>query len=583
MSDTVIIGDREYHIVHTLSQNSCYSVYIARIGNEHVVLKVMSDELRQNKNSVEIFKSSALAMMTTAEDPASQGLVKVLLLQETDTDLYIVMEYIQGVTFDKLIPNIDITANATDLDELADFIYDRLDYLRSKRLIATPPDPSNIIITDNGDPIMFNFASSIVQENLSGEATEYEDVEIVREFMNNIKENISQCKKEQLAEEEPTTEQEEPKQEKNKRRYPFRFLWIFVFVVIIILILLCSNAYLYLKASFKYDHLTTKEGVHFVDLKGKKGLLDSCYNTVFNADFDDIVFLNDTLVMLTRDQKKALALLTGKVLTSFLYDQIFLNEEGILWVEKDLKSLQINPQTGRYIYRDSDYIPFQEVDLYGYRNIFGDILIKPVYSVANKFKNGYAVVGQGDKLGLIDSNGNIQVPIKYQNIIISKFNTISAKQNNKWGIVSFYGVEVTSFIYDSINWLTDMRAKVYIDGSSQIINNNGKYEYRDEDLLIYRDLNKGSYSQIGFCDKFGNIVVSAKYYKAHRFQEGRAVVVNYGFIMDDYGYIDYAGCEVIPLKFSEAEDFYNGRAEVCESELFSSTTYDIDINGNKID
>lgn len=57
-----------------------------------------------------------------------------------------------------------------------------------------------------------------------------------------------------------------------------------------------------------------------------------------------------------------------------------------------------------------DLLPFQKNGQWGYQAPQGTELIKPQYPFAKKFKNQYAIVGQQNRIGVIDIKNHL---IKY--------------------------------------------------------------------------------------------------------------------------------------------------------------------------
>lgn len=59
-------------------------------------------------------------------------------------------------------------------------------------------------------------------------------------------------------------------------------------------------------------------------------------------------------------------------------------------------------------------IPFKENELWGYKDIDGNVKITPQFKRAGKFSEGLAVVKRDDKFGYINTEGNVVIPCKYE-------------------------------------------------------------------------------------------------------------------------------------------------------------------------
>lgn len=128
-----------------------------------------------------------------------------------------------------------------------------------------------------------------------------------------------------------------------------------------------------------------------------------------------------------------------------------------------------------------------------------------------------AIIHQENKQGLIDKNGTLRAPIKYDDIIFR--HDISVVQvGDKYGFIhTKTGKEVTPIHFEDVGFL--------------------------EDNLINVKLN----SNWGYIDATGKTVIPFKYGSAYRFEHGLALVSNHGYVKEDtyrVGLIDKNGKEV---------------------------------------
>lgn len=155
--------------------------------------------------------------------------------------------------------------------------------------------------------------------------------------------------------------------------------------------------------------------------------------------------------------------------------------------------------------------------IYGYINRKGKFILKPKYQIANDF---------------------------------NRFNIAIVQENNLTGAINPKGQYVIKPIYDNINSFKEGRATYILNGT------------------------------MGVMDEKGNIITSKPYNYVGDYKESRAMI---GILNSTssytYGYIDRFGNEIIPPKFSQANDFIDGVALV---KIKDKKYALIDLDGNII-
>lgn len=162
---------------------------------------------------------------------------------------------------------------------------------------------------------------------------------------------------------------------------------------------------------------------------------------------------------------------------------------------------------------------------YGYKDQNGKIIIEPKYDNARHFSDGVAAVSLGG-------------PTK------STVDNLNPIMRGKLIFIDKTGKEVLSF-----------PAYPLIDANSEDLYNIDDFS---EDLAAFEKKGKG------YLDKTGKIIIPVRpYHHADKFSDGLARVSKIekgkGF---SFGFIDKKGNEVIPLKYSNAEKFFEGLAAV---------------------
>lgn len=136
----------------------------------------------------------------------------------------------------------------------------------------------------------------------------------------------------------------------------------------------------------------------------------------------------------------------------------------------------------------------------GFLNLQGDEIIPCIYDEIGLFSHGRAFVRKGDSCGIIDTLGNIILPLQYQ----------------------------------------DRTPK------------GMKYVYYDSLALVEQN------GRLGFVDLQGNLAIPFYFQEAYNFSEGLAAVRKDGF----WGYVDTHGDIFLPFIFDIASPFRYGRADV---------------------
>lgn len=112
---------------------------------------------------------------------------------------------------------------------------------------------------------------------------------------------------------------------------------------------------------------------------------------------------------------------------------------------------------------------------FGYVNDSGDVIIPFIYTSAQNFKYGKAIVSSGRYSGIIDVEGHTIIPFVYTGFNPSyDYNVIAAANEfSKWGLISLDNRKLSDFIYDYIFEFENGIAPVVQNGSYGVINSNG--------------------------------------------------------------------------------------------------------------
>jgi hypothetical protein len=230
-------------------------------------------------------------------------------------------------------------------------------------------------------------------------------------------------------------------------------------------------------------------------------------------------------------------------------------------------------------------IPFREGSIWGYVDSVKNVIIKPQYQYAQRFKGTYAVVRNNNLSAIIDKNNQIIIPFKYQfleylgqdkfafgdrakyfgeyligvrnandqTIVQPVYNHITLINNTfavtknvetvigksegnnvrsvnpRNGLLNINGQEIIACKYDFINWVSDSLIVLSIDNNQALFSSSGRQLTHFKYMVIgnFQDgLSKMRVGNLfGYIDIKGKEIISAKYKMCYPFTEDVAVVV----------------------------------------------------------
>ena len=147
-------------------------------------------------------------------------------------------------------------------------------------------------------------------------------------------------------------------------------------------------------------------------------------------------------------------------------------------------------------------------------------------------KDGMTRVSRDGKSGLLDSNGNVRVPVEYEDVLDYQDGTAVVMRDGWWGIVDSDKNVIAPFKYAWVSFFSEGLARVVVADKTY---RPFQYSAPEEVWL------KGKF---GFVDRKGKEVVPPKYDYAGHFANGIAIVKLDG----QYGIIDTSGNILVPLE-----------------------------------
>ena len=308
-------------------------------------------------------------------------------------------------------------------------------------------------------------------------------------------------------------------------------------------------------------------------------------------------FKNGYCIVLRDYDRYGLINKEGKEVVPCEYQNVTLPADGMIRVQKDGLygfvhedgTPAIEPQY-RAASTFNEGLAVVAVDIdsftvsYGYIDKENRIVIQPKYQYANPFYNGYAVVKQYERNGMIDRNGKMVFPAKYEFLSAMDNNGIFLVMDPEGDHIAMFNrkfKQITPYQYDDFISYSDGFYVFVKHGQKGLIDAKGK-----EHFGLYD--NVGGF-QNGFCmvrkndkygiiDKKGKFILPLEYSNkstlgdAYTFHEGLALVMK----NDSCGFINTKGEIVIPLQYQSGFYFEDGLCPVQKNGVWGY----IDHSGN---
>lgn len=356
--------------------------------------------------------------------------------------------------------------------------------------------------------------------------------------------------------------------------------------------------------------LKEKSGIYYL---GYKLISSSAYTGITKSEdkieyyqngylLNPLIYKNNLIIAEKRLEKKikqGVINSDGKVIIPFEFDEIkpFGKELfEVKIVEKDSNiNYKLMDKNGIFKFLSGySSIEYFKNDLYiikdkgnmGLLNSYGELLLNLEHKSINVFNDELIKIEtKSNKIGFIDYNGKIKIPLGFYSNLIFEENFIIAKKNNKYALLDKNMKELTPYIYMDIyksgnsNFIFKVEKirSGRLGGSVTeiyygLMDKNGKEiipaEFKNirvfNDSLFYVERDfwdnySSEENKNGLVDTNGKFLIKAT---INNLSEGFAKA--YDKKSKKYGYINDKGKFVIPPKYNTAKDFKNGTAFVEE-------------------
>jgi len=323
---------------------------------------------------------------------------------------------------------------------------------------------------------------------------------------------------------------------------------------------------------------------------GKYGFMDQDGNVIFEAQFDfaiDFVYgvaavgnyIDDWIQYPAGSDIIRYGFIddTGNLITPLKFSYVWNFNEGLALVKDvDGSSYYIDKSGNKsskkvigekyftqgfmpkWLSGPSYPMPNPPPEVWSYIDSSGELATEKEFEKAEEFSNGWAIVKNSGKYGLIDTDFNIVIDYQYDALRKIDTNLFEAKKDDKCGVIDIADNIIVDFIYLYIGTFSDGLAPVRMGATI------------------------GSNTDAAYIDRNGNIYFESKFSITYQFVDGYACVKDkYSGL---YGVIDLSGNYVIDPKYDYLELSRNGLIRVYEKVIGNITAnqYYIDLHENII-
>ncbi len=302
----------------------------------------------------------------------------------------------------------------------------------------------------------------------------------------------------------------------------------------------------------------------------KWGYINELGEEMIKPSFEEATLFSEGMAAVSIEGKYGYTNKAGKILINFQFQDAEPFHNGSAVVKKDSLYGLIN-KYGDFLI-EPKYQELSEVsdeiymavenDISGYLNKKGDTLTGFIFDLAGDFKNGYAIVNQHEKFGLLNTRGNFNIEPKYAELVFIGSGLLKAfSENEAWGILNVNGDTILPFKFEAIGEFREHRAIVANKEKCGYVNEKGalaiplKYSYSSVMLTT------GQF-QNGFAllkQKYKSVVIDTTGKVISFFGVEDYSRPSEGFIPirknKKWGYADMNGKVRIPCKYESVEPF----------------------------
>ncbi len=286
----------------------------------------------------------------------------------------------------------------------------------------------------------------------------------------------------------------------------------------------------------QYDDIELEYNSTFsVKKYGSWGIVDKYGRIIINPDYDSAGYFYEDLYKLSKRGKYGIANKYGKLVLALEWDDVaFLDSEmykvtrnGRFGAVSANGQTVLQPQYGYVAYlRGALSVCRNSSSACGIINSKGNIVLPLNYSgIIENLSNGYFTVNCNGKYGVIDIDGKTILDCKYTKIEKADDNVIYFKNNKLFGLADKKdGRIIASPVYAKIQAL-DMKGyyKVKKDGKWGVVNHDGKLVYSTQ------------YGPLKINSVVKNIQTNSKFVELYKYNSYYSSLMNLKFLLPTGG------------------------------------------------
>jgi len=221
-------------------------------------------------------------------------------------------------------------------------------------------------------------------------------------------------------------------------------------------------------------------------------------------------------------------------------------------------------------------LPIKENGNWGFINLKGEVVIKPQYNnVSDVCFNNYVIVQLNNKIGVVDTTGEILQDIKYSSLVALDSSSVKACKDSLCKLIKVRGSNNSVNYYADIQFLIDSFYVVQLNGryglasySGDIIPANYKRIGVIENAQKPYFSIKNNNDEYGLCNNKGLVIIKPKYEKVAVLSDSVLMALKDGF----WSGFDVRGKQILDSKWKH---FYNeGKYVVLQKSSKEKALYD---------
>lgn len=199
-----------------------------------------------------------------------------------------------------------------------------------------------------------------------------------------------------------------------------------------------------------------------IQLDNKLGLIDDKMNIMVPCIYESMMWSETNHIVVRKNNKFGIIDLDGNIIIPILYDFTYgFKHSGFVTLKKDGKAGMANLKNEiiiPFIYEDLSFTPvnnriwMKQKGKYGYLDLQGNIVVAAQYDEVQDFNQAITGVKKGKNWGFIDTLGNVMGSFEYDHIdnFWMAFKYCEVRKNNKSGVIKTNGELLLPVEYDEI-------------------------------------------------------------------------------------------------------------------------------------